>query len=93
MVGRLAGQDSRLISEQQVGQISYFELTHEILLRQWERLRVLIDTSRKQLEVRERLLPFAEQWLLSLARTNGKGDTVHLYREPVRPGQSLHRAK
>lgn len=80
VVGRLARQDSRIISEQQVGQHTYFELTHEILLRQWERLRVLIDTSRRQLELRERLLPLAEQWHISLERTNGKGDTAHLYR-------------
>jgi WD40 repeat protein len=88
VVGRLASQDSRIISDQQVGQTNYLELTHEILLQQWERLRLLIDTYRKRLELREQLLPLADQWHQSLARTNGKGDTAHLYR-----GSTLQQAK
>lgn len=88
VVGRLASQDSRIISDQQVGQTNYIELTHEILLRQWERLRLLIDTYRKRLESREQLLPFADQWHQSLARTNSKGDPAHLYR-----GSTLRQAR
>jgi len=88
VIGRLASQDSRIISEQQVGQVSYLELTHEILLRQWERLRVLIDTYRERLDTREQLLPVAEQWQQSLARTGGKGDSTYLYR-----GSQLRQAR
>lgn len=80
LISRLSSPDSRLISEQQVGQVSYLELTHEILLRQWERLRVLIDTYRERLETREQLLPMAEQWRQSLERSGGRGDTSLLYR-------------
>lgn len=86
VVDRLAGQDSRIISEQQVGATTYLELTHEVLLRQWERLRVLIDTYRERLLTREQLLPVAERWHESVAR--GKADTTYLYR-----GSQLRQAR
>lgn len=88
VIGRLANQDSRIISEQQVGQASYLELTHEVLLKQWERLRVLVDTYRERLQTRDALLPDAEQWLQSAAQANGRGDATYLYR-----GSQLRLAK
>lgn len=71
---------SRLVSEQQISGTLFLELTHEILLRQWNRLRVLIDVHKNRLQSREALLPYAEQWEQSKLRTQGRGDASHLYR-------------
>ncbi|MFV9506305.1 MAG: AAA family ATPase [Oscillochloridaceae bacterium umkhey_bin13] len=87
VVRQLANPNSRLISEQQIGEVAYLELTHEILLRQWERLRLLIDMYKTRLQQREALLPNAEQWAQSRAR-GGRGDSAYLYR-----GNQLRQAR
>lgn len=80
VIQRLAHPNSRLISEQQSGDAAYLELTHEVLLRQWERLQVLIELHEKRLRTREALLPNAEQWLQSKTGKHPKGDSAYLYR-------------
>lgn len=87
VVRQLANPNSRLISEQQIGEVAHLELTHEILLRQWDRLRLLIELYKDRLRAREALLPNAEQWAQSRVRGGG-GDSAYLYR-----GNQLRQAR
>jgi WD40 repeat protein len=94
IVQQLAHPNSRLISEQQIADVAYLELTHEVLLRQWERLRLLIDMYKTRLQQREALLPNAEQWVQSLAQRGGRGDSAYLYRgNQLRQARSYVEAK
>lgn len=88
VIKRLADFRSLLISEQQIGNTVFLELTHEVLLRQWERLRLLIELHKARLQTRELLLPAAEQWAASQARSGGQGNASYLYR-----GEALRRAR
>lgn len=79
LLRRLSDARSRIISEQQVGQVVYLELTHEIVLRQWMLLQEVIETHKERIAIRERLLPKAEGWLKSIEINGRKGDKGELY--------------
>lgn len=80
IIRRLSDESSRIISEQHVGQSIFLEITHEILLRQWEFLHDLIDVRKERIQHREQLLPLAQQWVLSVETRGPKGDGSYLYR-------------
>lgn len=65
---------SRIISQVTIQGESFFEFTHEVLLRRWTLLHTLLETYRERLIQRERLLAAAELWKTS------KKDLSYLYR-------------
>lgn len=85
---RLTHTNSRIISEQQIGDTLYLELTHEILLRQWKFLHQLIELYKEQIMERELLLPTAELWLQGRTGFWSNWDSSNLYN-----GANLRRAR
>jgi WD40 repeat protein len=75
----LSGGQSRILSEQKVGNAVYVELTHEILLSQWLLLHQLIQLSKGRIEERDWLLATVELW---------KHDSSYIFR-----GEGLDRAR
>ncbi len=83
IVQRLSSEQGRIISQQRMQGLVYVELTHEIILKQWERLRTLIEMYRERIQQREELLPQAEQWFASHSTKHPAGIADHLYRGSV----------
>ncbi|WP_129677984.1 hypothetical protein [Candidatus Chloroploca sp. Khr17] len=77
---RLTDTRGRLLTEMQIGDDLYLELTHEILLRQWSFLHELVEARKERIEERERLLATAELWLPTVATRGKLGDPSYLYR-------------
>jgi WD40 repeat protein len=85
---QLSNPHSRIISERKIGNTTYLELTHEIVLRQWDFLKAQIELHKKRINAREELLDQAEKWWVSTTRFGKDGDPGELF-----IGNKFERAK